>query len=183
MKYTRKKLIAQIQNGEQFKYLFFWGNQKRRDGQIGASSLSQWWEDWSFEKEGISYTTAEHWMMAEKARLFNDEKTLARILSCKTPGEAKKLGRQVQGFKGPKWDAHKYEIVKQGNLLKFGQHQALKDYLLTTQNRILVEASPLDRIWGIGLAKDQADAYNPVKWKGDNLLGFALMEVREELSE
>ena len=107
---------------------------------------------------------------------------LDKILKAKSPAEAKKLGRKVSNYDENIWVENRFEIVKAGNYLKFSQNEELKNYLLNTNNRILVEASPVDPIWGIGLAHDHADANYPEKWKGLNLLGFALMEVRDELS-
>lgn len=120
-------------------------------------------------------------MMAQKARLFEDEKIFHQVVSCSSPAETKKLGRLVENFDNLLWDRHKYSLVKQGNYHKFSQHPDLQEYLLNTGDRVLVEASPVDRIWGIGLAKSDENIYNPANWKGENLLGFALMEVRDEL--
>ena len=120
-------------------------------------------------------------MMAEKARLFADDEALSRIIAAKSPAEAKKIGREIQCFVPKVWDEQKYQIVKTGSWHKFSQHKALADFLLLTNDRILVEASPVDAIWGIGLAADAADAENPARWRGLNLLGFALMEVRDQL--
>ena len=182
MKYDLNWLIEKYNNGERLKYLFFWGHQPRKDGSIGDSCFSQWWQS-AFTVDGTEYKTAEHWMMAQKARLFNDEETLAKIIAAKTPAEAKKLGRAVRNFNPAQWDAHKYAFVKIGNVHKFSQHADLKAYLLTTGDLVIVEASPVDNIWGIGMAKDNPDVQNPAKWKGENLLGFALMEVRDELRQ
>lgn len=99
---------------------------------LTSSCLSQWYGS-SFKKDGITYPTAEHWMMAEKARLFKDEDMLQKIIKSKSPSEAKKLGRKVKGFKNDVWLDHRYEIVKQGNLLKFAQNPSLKDFLLNTK--------------------------------------------------
>ena len=104
-----------------------------------------------------------------------------RILGVRTPGEAKKLGRQVRGFDPAQWDEVKFNLVVAGNFYKFSQHPALRDYLLMTGDRVLVEASPVDSIWGIGLAADHLDAARPENWPGENLLGFALMAVRDQL--
>ena len=120
-------------------------------------------------------------MMAEKARLFDDGNALDRILAAKNPAEAKKLGREIQGFESEIWETRKVEIVVAGNLHKFGQHSELAKFLLSTNDRVLVEASPVDTIWGIGLAADSADASKPARWLGPNLLGFALIEVRDQL--
>ncbi len=125
--------------------------------------------------------TAEHYMMYAKAKLFGDEQAMERLLKASNPGEAKAIGRQVQGFDEEHWQQHRFGIVVTGNLAKFSYNADLQEYLLNTGNRVLVEASPVDRIWGIGMAADNPAAENPDRWKGDNLLGFALMQVREEL--
>jgi ribA/ribD-fused uncharacterized protein len=182
MKYDLAQTKTRHDAGEQLKYLFFWGHQPSRDGSVTQSCFSQWWEQ-PFEVEGLRYRTAEHWMMAGKARLFNDEEMLAKILEAKSPSQAKKFGREVRGFDQAAWEAARYGIVLQGNLHKFGQHPDLKDFLLRTGNKILVEASPFDRIWGIGIAKTAPNIEDLHTWKGLNLLGFALMEVRDLLNQ
>jgi ribA/ribD-fused uncharacterized protein len=131
--------------------------------------------------EGITYPTAEHWMMAKKALLFEDEATFKLILQASKPAIAKGLGRSVKNFDADKWNASAVAIVTEGNLHKFSQHEALKQFLLYTGDKILVEASPVDLTWGIGLSQDTTAASNPFEWKGPNLLGFALMEVRDQL--
>lgn len=162
------------------KFLFFWGHQPNKDGSISKTCFSQWWLS-SFEVEGITYKTAEHWMMAKKAELFNDNAVLERIIESNSPAEAKKLGREVKNYDDKLWLANRFEIVKQGNYHKFSQNPDLKEFLINTNDRVLVEASPVDPIWGIGMASDDKDVMNPEKWQGLNLLGFALMEVRDEL--
>lgn len=164
----------------QSKFIFFWGHEPSKDGSITKNCLSQWWIS-SFVVDGIEYKTAEHWMMAKKAALFNDSVNLEKILLANSPAEAKKLGREVNDYDDTVWSAQRYEIVKQGNFHKFNQNPELKEFLLNTRTRVLVESSPLDPIWGIGMAHDHADAHYPEKWHGLNLLGFALMEVRDEL--
>lgn len=180
MKYNNDWLRTQLEAGEKVKYLFFWGDKPNRDGSIGKSCLSQWFKR-AFTHEKIHFPTAEHWMMAEKARLFEDEVIYEQILNCRTAAEAKKLGRQVQNFDQAIWMAHRSAIVIEGNLLKFGQHEDLRIFLKNTKNRVLVEASPYDRIWGIGRTADAKNIENPDTWKGLNLLGYALMEVRDRL--
>lgn len=180
MKFNRQT-IEQAQNkGEKMKFLFFWGHQKTKDGSISKTCFSQWWKS-VFEVNGIKYSSAEHWMMAEKARLFNDEEILKEILNSKSPAQAKALGRKVKKFDNKLWSENCYNIVKKGNYEKFLQNEDLKQFLLNTKKRVLVEASPVDKIWGIGLAQDNPQVELASKWKGDNLLGFALMEVREQL--
>ena len=119
--------------------------------------------------------------MAEKARLFRDEETRARILRAQSPDVMKKLGRQVRNFDERVWDAHCEEIVFAGNMAKFSQNPDLLAQLMDTKGQTLVEASPFDRVWGIGLAADHANATRPANWEGQNKLGEVLMRVREQL--
>ena len=175
---STNQLIDCIDSGQRPKYVFFWGH--RENAAVDKSCFSQWYQA-AFEIDGIRYATAEHYMMASKARLFNDLATLEKILSSTKPEVAKKLGREVNGYDEAIWLHHRFEIVVSANLAKFSQHPSLSSFLLGTHNRILVEASPVDKIWGIGLAQDHPDAVNPRAWQGLNLLGFALMEVREQL--
>ena len=178
--YLLKDLIKDFESGRQLKYLFFWGHQPSKDGSISSSCFSQWWIG-DFVIDGIKYQSAEHFMMAEKARLFNDDEMLNKILNSSSPAQAKKFGRNVTGFNPELWDDNKLEIVTKANMAKFSQNQEMKEFLINTNKKVIVEASPVDEIWGIGLAKDSNHADNPLKWRGENLLGFALMEVREQL--
>lgn len=178
--YNLQWLTDKFDVGEQLKYLFFWGHTKKTNEAIGSFCFSQWFE-LPFILDDITYQTAEHWMMANKALLFNDLKTYDKIINSKTPGEAKKLGRQVLGFDEIIWNDKRMDIVINGNIHKFNQHADYATYLLNTNDRILVEASSVDKIWGIGLAKDAEHIDNPYFWNGQNLLGFALMEVRSFL--
>jgi ribA/ribD-fused uncharacterized protein len=182
MKYNKQNLINAINQGEKFKYISFWGHQPSLDGTITKTCFSQWWLS-SFVVDEIEYKTAEHWMMAEKARLFGDMETLAKIIVCQTPAEAKKLGREVQNFVVEIWKEKCFEIVVKGNFHKFSQNKELKEFLLNTKKRVIVEASPRDPIWGIGLGINNPNTENPEGWRGTNLLGFALMEVRDLLNE
>lgn len=174
MKYNKENIVTES------KFLFFWGHQPNKDGSISKTCFSQWWLS-SFEVDKVIYKTAEHWMMAKKAELFKDNEILARIIKVNSPAEAKKLGREVKNYDDKLWLANRYEIVKLGNYHKFSQNPDLKKFLINTKDRVLVEASPVDPIWGIGIASDHKDVLIPEKWKGLNLLGFALMEVRDEL--
>ncbi|MGC5699490.1 NADAR family protein [Pseudomonas sp. NFXW11] len=177
---SNQALLEQIKRGLKPDYLMFWGHQPTRDGRISASCFSQWF-DTGFEIDGIHYPTAEHYMMAGKALLFDDQQTHARIIKAVAPADVKQLGREVRGFDDARWSEERMAIVVRGNLAKFSQHQALGEYLLSTRDQVLVEASPVDRIWGIGLAADDVKAEQPEKWRGLNLLGYALMEVRDRL--
>ncbi len=180
MKYSVNWLKEQIENGFEPDYLFFWGHRRDKNGQVGKGCLSQWWKQ-DFTVEGNTYASAEHWMMAGKARLFKDEEMLKKIIASTDPQEAKKLGRKVQNFDHDAWNKNKYEIVREGNLYKFGQYENLKGFLLASGDKVIVEASPYDRIWGIGMNQSDPRALHPDQWQGENLLGFALMEVRDEL--
>lgn len=180
--YNLQWLLNKVEKKESIKYLFFWGHAPSKDGSITKSCFSQWWQS-AFVVAGVKYATAEHWMMAKKAELFGDKEILQKILAAKSPAEAKKLGRKVQNFDPKVWGDNCFDIVCEGNYHKFSQHEDLKEFLLNTKNRILVEASPVDNIWGIGMAQDNDHAENPRLWKGSNLLGFALMEVRNKLKE
>ncbi|SHK08491.1 hypothetical protein SAMN02745181_3219 [Rubritalea squalenifaciens DSM 18772] len=175
-------LIVRQQAGERLKYLFFWGHTPPADGSITKACFSQWWFA-PFDIEDTLYPTAEHYMMATKARLFGDEAMLAKILTSSHPKQAKDFGRQISNFDESLWLQHRYRIVYEANLAKFSQHSKLREFILNTGNRILVEASPVDKIWGIGLAADDTNAEHPAKWKGLNLLGFALMDVRTALQK
>ncbi|MBS1625395.1 MAG: NADAR family protein [Bacteroidetes bacterium] len=179
MKYSKEWLISHSKNSS-VKYLFFWGHQKATDGSVTASCFSQWYES-PFVVDGVTYLTAEHWMMAQKALLFHDTKAYNAVIAADTPGKAKAIGREVQNFDEVLWIDKREEIVLAGSLHKFGQHLPMKTFLLNTGDRVLVEASPVDFIWGIGLSKDDARSLDPLKWRGDNLLGFTLMEARDKL--
>lgn len=180
MVYDRSWLEKEFRAKRQRKFVFFWGHQPSRDGGITVACFSQWWPS-PFELGGQAYPTAEHWMMAAKARLFGDEEAAQRIRSASSPKQVKEFGRQVRGFDDARWSEARRGIVVEGNLEKFAQNPALGDYLLGTGDSVIVEASPVDKIWGIGLAGDDERAMNPLQWRGENLLGFALMEVRDRL--
>jgi ribA/ribD-fused uncharacterized protein len=168
-----------LRTGAGAGFLFFWGHTAPPGAAPGPHVLSQWWPA-PFVVEGELFTTAEHYMMWRKARLFGDDATAAAVLEDPSPARAKALGRTVDGFDRSHWAAHRMEVVVSGNRAKFGQHPELGAYLANTGRRVLVEASPQDRIWGIGLAAAHPDAADPARWPGQNLLGFALMQVRAQ---
>jgi ribA/ribD-fused uncharacterized protein len=169
-------LMAAIRVGWRPTYLFFWGHIPNGPS-LGEHVLSQSWPA-TFSLNNQSYPTAEHYMTAEKARLFGDADTCAQIRSTTDPGRAKALGRQVRGFDDERWTEERVPIALRANTAKFGQNADLKEWLVGTNDTVLVEASPVDRIWGIGLAIDNKQTRNPERWRGLNLLGFALMKVR-----
>lgn len=173
-------LTREVRAGTRVRYLHFWGHRPRPDGRVGPSCLSQWWPS-PFTVDSVPYATAEHWMMAGKARLFDDAEAERLVLAARHPAEAKKAGRLVRGFDEGVWERERFRIVVEGSVHKFAAHPALREFLLATGDRVLVEASPVDRIWGIGLAAGDEAAADPERWRGPNLLGFALMEARERL--
>lgn len=179
-KYTRQWLQQEVAAGQKRELLLFWGHQRSKDGCITKSCLSQWWME-NFWFIANTYLCMEQYMMACKAELFGDREIREQILNCCDPKQMKALGRKVREFDQVVWDKFKYSIVLNGNWNKFSQNRSLRDFLLSTGDSILVEASPYDNIWGIRLSADSPEANDPQKWRGQNLLGFALMEVRDEL--
>lgn len=175
-----RQLRQSVAQGMSFEYVFFWGHRPSYDGKMNTTCLSQWYNA-PFVVDGVEYSTAEHWMMAEKARLFNDEPIVAEILATPDPKTAKLLGRKVRKFDEAVWKKNARRIVTEGSVAKFGQHAHLLKFLLNTGDAVLVEASPYDRIWGIGLKEADSRAKHPGNWLGENWLGFSLMEARSIL--
>ena len=129
----------------------------------------------------VSYFCCEQYMMASKAKLFEDKEIFYKIMKADTPMKCKKLGRQVKNFDQKIWNENKYKIVKKGNLAKFKQNKELKKQLLSYGDRTFVEASRFDKIWGIGLGINNPLIMDVKNWKGQNLLGKAITEVRDVL--
>ena len=179
MKYNLKTIKQQYDNGSAMSFVFFWEGIKKH-GRIDSSCLSQWYPS-KFMGNDVTYSSAEQYMMAQKALLFNDELVYAGIMAARHPGECKSLGRLIRNFSSELWDKNKYDIVLSGSLMKFSQNPKCLAYLLNTGDAILAEASPYDCIWGIGLSEDDQRIRNPRQWRGENLLGFALMEARDIL--
>lgn len=150
-------------------YVFFWGGWPSQ------------WAPAKFVLDDVPYNCAEQYMMAEKARLFGDEDRLRKILASDSPRGQKEHGRRVAGFVADKWNAVCRDVVVRGNVAKFGQNRELRTLLMATEERTLVEASPYDNIWGIGLNITNALATPPEKWPGKNWLGLSLMEARRLL--
>jgi ribA/ribD-fused uncharacterized protein len=117
---NRDQLQQLVAAGNRVKYLYFWGHRPQRDGSIGPGCLSQWWPA-QFTVDGVTYASAEHYMMAEKARLFGDSEALDRILAARTPAEAKNHGREVRGFEDAAWEASRFGIVVAASVAKFEQ--------------------------------------------------------------
>jgi hypothetical protein len=179
--YDLAALQSAIAGGCRPEYLLFWGHTPKGPG-VGRHVLSQWWPA-AFIVDGTRYASAEHYMMAAKARLFGDEATHAEVLTASTPAEAKALGRRVRGFDEQTWERSRFALVVAASTAKFGQNPDLGTYLAETGDAVLVEASPVDRIWGIGLAAGDPRALQPAHWNGLNLLGFALMRARAQLRD
>ena len=170
-------------DGERLEFCFFWGHVPAKGlpaGTLDKACFSQWSEQ-GFELNGLHYKTAEHFMMASKAELFGDLSTRDLVLKAPGPKEAKGLGRAVRGFDEAVWERERSAIVLQGNLAKFSQHPKALDVLAETGTSILVEASPYDRLWGIGMGATDPGASDPARWRGLNLLGFVLMATRQRL--
>jgi ribA/ribD-fused uncharacterized protein len=149
-------------------FVFFW------DG-----IYSQWHKS-NLVIDGVTYNCAEQYMMAMKAKHFNDEETLAKIMSIGSPRIQKEYGRQVKNFDPIEWTNVCKDYVFKANLVKFSD-PILKKSLLNTGTKEIVEASPYDKIWGIGLDQDDPRALDKKQWQGTNWLGEVLMKVRETL--
>jgi ribA/ribD-fused uncharacterized protein len=177
---TLEDLLAALADGRRFTFRPFYGHTPRPDGRLSDACFSQWWRS-PFDKDGVRYATAEHYMMAAKARLFGDEGALAAILAADDPAEAKALGRTVSGYDDAAWEARRLEAVTEGSVAKFSATPELRAWLLATGDVVLVEAAPRDRVWGIGLGRNNPLVHEPAMWRGRNLLGFALVRAREIL--
>ena len=179
MKYTVEKIKEIVRRKPETAIIYFWGHTPDPNKRM-AACLSQWYYCY-FEVDGVQYFTAEQYMMASKALLFGDHEVYQEIMAASNPHDYKKLGRKVRNFEPELWDSKKYETVVEGNKAKFSQNPDLKEFLLSTGDAILVEASPYDKIWGIGLDRETAMKGSVEQWQGENLLGCALMEVRDWL--
>ena len=182
-RYTRADCMLAFDSNPFFganDFIYFWKHDED-PGKITKQCFSQWYPC-SFVVDGIAYNCAEQYMMAEKALCFGDIEIWKKIINAREPDKIKKLGREVRNFDAALWDKASEEVVLKGNLHKFGQNKELSDLLLETGRKTLVEASPYDKIWGIGMNEATAKRYGyPHVWKGENKLGFILMEVREIL--
>jgi ribA/ribD-fused uncharacterized protein len=166
----RAEILARVQ-GRGFEFFF------------GQEHPFSNWHPVGFEVDGITYSCMEQFMMHRKALLFDDGHAVNLIMDARHPKEYKAFGRQVSGFNERVWRDHRENIVFAGLLAKFGQNYELLKRLVSTGQKMLVEASPYDTIWGIGLAKDDPRATDPGQWPGQNLLGKILGRAREALRE
>lgn len=181
MKYDIEKIKGIVCQKPETAIIYFWGHTPNPK-KITSACFSQWY-DCYFEVAGVQYHTTEQYMMASKARLFGDDEVFNDIMEASNPYDYKKLGRKIRGFEQALWDARKYDIVVEGNKAKFGQNADIREFILSTGDAILVEASPYDKIWGIGLDRETAQKGTVEQWQGENLLGCALMDVRDWLRE
>lgn len=191
MKYTKQWLINEEKKGNTFKYRGFWGN--KNDSELEKSFSNFYkskFEATLYNGESFVFECNEQYFMYRKALEFKDYKIISKILvSGLKASDYKDLGRMVQNYDDKIWNSVRYQAMVDGLMMKFSQNQKLKNYLLSTNNELLVEASPVDVIWGCGFAKNDRQGKllkqwrTPSVWKGENLLGFALMEVRDELKK
>lgn len=142
--------------------------------------LSNWYPS-NFSVGGIVYTSVEQYMMHQKAVCFNDKETAERILQINDVAQIKTLGRSVSGYDDNYWNGIRQIVVYNGLLAKFTQNQYLKEMLLSTKPALLAECAVKDKIWGIGLSMNDVGRLDKSKWRGQNLLGYTLMMVRERL--
>jgi ribA/ribD-fused uncharacterized protein len=152
-------------------YALFWG---------------QWPSNWApspFVVDGVTYNCVEQYMMAEKARTFGDEVTLAKIMASPEPRDQQSHGRTVRGYDDAKWASVRYQVVLRATIEKYRQNPDLLEQLLATGDVTFVECSPVDRIWGIGMRASDSRATNPSMWLGTNLLGKAITEARRVLRQ
>lgn len=152
------------------EFTYFW-----KEGEEHGE-FSQWWQGHKFTIAGVKYNTAEQFMMASKAREFGCPDVEALIMKSTSPKEQKALGRNVYNFNEARWDAVCKDFVREGNVAKFSQNKDLFDKLIATKGTLLVEASPYDKIWGIGI--DPTAAKRGVGWQGTNWLGEVLTQIR-----
>lgn len=181
MKYNVNEIKGIVKRNPNTEVIYFWGHTPNPN-KMTKACFSQWY-DCTFVADGVTYHTTEQYMMAGKALLFGDREVYDEIMAAESPDKYKKLGRKVRNFDSKVWDEKKYDIVVEGNKAKFSQNPVLMEFLLSTGDAILVEASPYDTIWGIGLNIETAKKGSVEDWKGENLLGCALMETRDWLQE
>lgn len=180
MEYSIDEILEEKAAGIERNNIFFWGHHPSKTGVIGKECFSQWYMA-EFYVGHIRYCCMEQYLMSKKALLFGDNETDRKIMEATEQSDIKQLGREVKGFEEEIWSKFKIPIALTGNYYKFSQLEELRKYLLSTGDSLLIEASPYDKIWGIGMNAEEASACGIHQWKGTNLLGFVLMEVRDEI--
>lgn len=154
---------------KQKEYEFFWGG-----------VLSNFHPAW-FTLDEMKFSTSEQAFMMFKAAEFGDMETAVAIMKEHNPGKCKRLGRKVKGFDDARWKYVSMDYMERACYAKFDQNLQLGKYLVETGDKILVEASPWDTYWGIGMGPDDHNRFDESKWRGENKLGIVLMRVREQL--
>lgn len=144
--------------------------------------LSNWYLS-DFTVDGIKFSSMEQYMMYQKAVMFKDKDIASQILKTNDVARIKDFGRQVSNYNDSVWNGMRQIVIYKGLLEKFRQNEKLKKALLDTGDDILAECAVSDKIWGIGLSMKDSNKNDIKRWKGQNLLGFALMLVRNELRE
>ncbi len=177
-----RKALAEGGERDQSDFVFFYGHS---DSAGDVAVLSNWYvlPEPFVDGSGNRFRTSEHYMMHGKAVLFGDDEMAARILAAESASEAKKLGRKVRNFDEAKWAERRVALVADGCTLKFSQCSRCSKVLLDTGDKIIVEAAPRDRVWGIGMGRNNMARLNPQTWRGENLLGEALMVTRQRVRE
>jgi ribA/ribD-fused uncharacterized protein len=153
-------------------HIFFWGG-----------IFSQWYSCSFIDPKDVEYTSTEQYMMAKKCLAHGDYKGVTDVMECDDPREQKAIGRRISNYSDEIWNPKRYQVVVDGNFYKFTQDPRLKELLISTGNKIIVEASPYDKVWGIGLGTNDNRVLNESLWDGQNLLGKAIMDVRELLKK
>ena len=185
LSYTLHTLINDCNHGKVPEFIPFYGHtNKRNDDRIGKECLSNFYPATITDfYTDIQFPSVEHYMHYHKARRYGDFAKMAEILNTDNPYKAKALGRQVANFDEKDWAYFAPSVVYLGCVMKFSQHEALLQYMVSTMGAVFVEASPNDVIWGVGLAEDNPDIQNPLLWRGHNLLGFILNNIKVNFLE
>lgn len=173
-------LLEKLAEGQRFNYLLF-GQAQSDSRVVNSDCLSPWFPS-PFKAEGALFKSLEHFMVAEKARLFKDLPSALKAIMSKTPQKAHKVSKTITGVDNALWATHCEALLVKANYYKFREHQVLTDYLTSTEERILVFADREDILFGAGLPLEAEEMLaDPFQWPGENKLGFALMAVRDLL--
>jgi ribA/ribD-fused uncharacterized protein len=175
-----QQAVAEYATNGPTNFIYFWEHDALSHKGKNEGCCSQWCFS-PFSIGDITYSCSEQYMMTEKALLFEDYVAYSAIMNAEHPGEMKAIGKRVANFEESIWKKERMGIVTTANVEKFGQNERLRQWLLDTGNKILVEASPYDKIWGIGYHTLDAPEIKPEDWAGQNLLGWAIMEARKQL--
>ena len=180
--FNLSELQNRVKSGQKYEYLFFLMKKKeeKANKEIKTDCFSRWYRS-EFHVETETYWCVEQFLTAQKARIFEDHETLKAILSSETSEQLHTLGRSIKNFDKKVWNSVSYSILTNGNYQKFIQNHELMRFLLSSEEKIIAQASMNDKIWGIGLDEKHESATNPCLWTGKNFLGFSLIEIRSEL--